>query len=322
MAMRAARLSAALMAVLALGSCKVLAFIFGSVFPATTTLITAQANLSDKIPSGSGNSFNVRVLETGGFGYVVVVGSLPATGITAFFYDLNLNPKATYANLAANGVMVDSNGLIVAGSLLMNPDLSPSGAGTISPSSLGSAPRSGVDGFVSGGNNLVNLGAGGATLNWTVYPSGWASSFGGGPATISSKQFGLQVNAVLDGGLDVILVISPGGGGGDNNAVTGYFLTVAKSSFTSASLTNLLDVSPSRENLYRGSFGFAQGSIFAYDASSSSFLRIDPATGVTQDEFSSPNESSESTYAYRVGGGSFYGYDSKTRQLIRYSAWW
>ena len=321
MAMRAARLSTVLVVVLALGACKVLGFIFGSIFPATTTLITAQASLSSQIPSGIGGSFGVKVVETGGFGYVVVVGSLPATGTTAFFYDLDLNLKATFTNLASSGVMVDSSGVLVVGSLHLNPaDLSPAGTGTI-PFSLGSPGNSGVDGFVSGGSNLAGFGINGATLNWQSYPSGWTSPTNFS-ATLSSMQSGLQVTAVLDdGGVNVILVVSPGGGGGNNNnTVTGYFLTVAKSSFSPT--TNLLDVSPHRDNLYRGSFGFVQGSIFAYDTGSSSFVRIDPSTGATQSEFSSGNESSETTYAYRVGGKSFYGFDSKTRQLTRYSAWW
>ena len=157
MAMRSVRRAAVLLAVLSLGSCQVLEFVFGSVFPTTTTLIKAQVSLANRIPSNNTSPFAVRVLETGGFGYVVVVGTLPDTGITAFFYDLNLNPKATYTQLAAPGVVVDTSGLIVVGSLWLNPDLTPSGTGTISPSSLGSFWNAGVDGFVASTSNMNGI---------------------------------------------------------------------------------------------------------------------------------------------------------------------
>ncbi len=322
MAMRAALLPAVLLAVLSLGSCQVLEFVFGSIFPSTTTLIKAQANLSSQIPAANASTFTIRVLETGGFGYVVVVGTLPDTGITAFLYDLNLNPKATYTGLSGPGVMVDASGLIIVGSHKLNPDLSPAGTGSISPVSLGSSGSGGVDGFVSSGININGVATSGATLNRSAYDATWAQLALPAASVISATQSSLQVNAVLDdGSLSVILVISPTGG--NNNKVTGYFLTAAKSNFTAAGvLTGLLDVSPHRDNLDRESFGFAQGSIFAYDVDSSSFLRIDPATAATQASFSSGTDPDSTRFAYRVSGGSFYGFDTKTRALTMYTAWW
>ena len=324
MAMKALRVTAALLAMFFLVSCQVLEFIFGSIFPSTVTLIKAQVDLSGRIPdssngSSSGGKVNVKVVESGGYGYVVVTATLASTGITAFFYDFDLNLKATFTGLAASGVMADAGGLIVVGSLHRNPDLSPAGTGTISPVSLSPFGGSGVDGFVSSGSNMEGLGMSGATLNITSYNAAWTTP---SPSSyvISTTQSSLEIEAVFDdGGLNVILVLCPPGG--NNGNVTGYFLTVAKNNFTVAGLTNLLDISPHRDSLDGGSFGFSQGSIFAYDTGSSSFVRIDPATTSTQGSFSGSDPSS-TRFAYRVSGGSFYGFDTKTRLLTKYAAWW
>jgi hypothetical protein len=328
LAARTARYCLVLLAVLSLGSCQVLQFVFGSVFPSTTVLIKGQASLAAQIPSTNNTPFSVRVIETGGFGYVVVIGTLTDTGITAFFFDLNLNPKATYTGLAGNGVGVDSNGLIVVGSLLLNPDLTPHLSGSIAPVSLGSDESAGVDTFeiAVAGNNLAGWSMSGATFNYAVYNNAWANQANTGPLPLSGTISSLQIDAVLDdGGANVILVVSPstGGNNGNNgNNVTAYFLTVAKATFSYSTLNLLLDSSPHRDNMEGRSFGFAQGSIFAYDVGSSSYVRIDPATASTQASFYSGNDPSNVQFAYRVSGGSFYGYDSKTRQLTMYSAWW
>ena len=321
-AARTARLLIIMAAVLTLGSCQVLEFVFGSVFPATAVLIKGQVSLAGKIPSTNNNPFTVRVIETGGFGYVVVAGSLADTGNTAFFFDLSLNKKGTFTNLAASGVGVDASGLIAVGSLLLNPDLTQNGTmpGT---SSLGSNDTAGVDTFASSGSNIASISVSGSTLNAATYNSTWTGA-GSLSATISATQTSLQVSAVLDdGGSHVILVLIPStGNGGDESKVTAYFLKVAKGSFNAASLTNLLDASPHRDNMDGRSFGFAQGSIFAYDSGSSGYVRIDPATASTQARFYSGSDNGNTQYAYRVSGGSFYGYDSKARTLTKYSAWW
>lgn len=327
-AARTAPLVLVLLAVLSLGSCQVLEFVFGSVFPSETVLIKGQASLAAQIPTSNNSPFDVRVVETGGFGYVVVIGTLADTGVTAFFFDLNLNPKATYPNLAANGVGVDASGLIVVGSLLLNPDLTPHLTGTIAPTTLGSYSYPGVDDFVSGANNLDSWSMSGATLNYTAYNTAWTSTLAiVGFPVLSTSISSLQIDAVLDdGGANVILVISPstnnGNNGNNGNKVTAYFLTAAKATFSQATLTGLLDTSPHRDNLDGRSFGFAQGSVFAYDLGSSSYVRIDPATASTQASFYSANDPSNAQFAYRVSGGSFYGFDSKTRELTMYSAWW
>jgi hypothetical protein len=325
-AARTARYCLVLFAVLTLGSCQVLEFVFGSVFPSTTVLIKGQASLAAQIPSANNTPFSVRVIETGGFGYVVVIGTLTDTGITAFFFDLNLNPKATYTGLAANGVGVDSNGLIALGSTLLNPDLSPNGT-MPAPSSLGSDSSAGVDTFATAaaGNNLAGWSLSGATFGYSGFNSSWAG-VAVAPPVLSATMSSLQIDAVLDdGGANVVLVISPSSGNGNNgnngNNVTAYFLTVPKATFPSG-LTNLLDTAPHRDNLDGRSFGFAQTSVFAYDLGSNSYVRIDPATASTQASFYSGTDPSNVQFAYRVSGGSFYGYDSKTRQLTKYSAWW
>jgi len=83
-----------------------------------------------------------------------------------------------------------------------------------------------------------------------------------------------------------------------------------------------LDTSPHRDNLDTQSFGPAQGSIIAYDKGSSSFVRIDPTTGATQSSFHSASDPSQTRFAYRIGGGSFYGFDATSRVLTKYTAWW
>ena len=79
MEMRPLRAALTLLAVLSLGSCSVLQFVFGSVFPSNVMLAKARADLSSQIPAGSGFAFHLRVVESGGYGYVVVIGSLAST---------------------------------------------------------------------------------------------------------------------------------------------------------------------------------------------------------------------------------------------------
>jgi hypothetical protein len=329
MAMKAARLAAALLAVLSLGSCQVLEFIFGSVFPSTTVLIKAQADLSGRIPDSSNSSvpIKVRVVESGVYGYVVVTASLASTGNTAFFYDLNLNPKTTFTGLAGTGVMVDSNGFIALGSQLLNPaDLSAAGSIT-NGAFLSSAGSSGVDGFVATfagmTTQVVNFSTGAGALTYWTYVVAWPPP---GTSTttpvLSSSISNLQLYAVLDDGNpsgNVILVAGPSNNGG-NDTTTSSFMTISKPGF--ALPPGILDSSPHRDNLEIESFGFAQGSILAYDKSSSSFVRIDPASGAIQSSFYSGTDPSQARYAYRISGGSFYGFDTKTRVLTKYAAWW
>jgi hypothetical protein len=324
-AMRAARLAAALLAVFLLGSCQVLEFIFGSVFPSTAVLIKAQADLSGQIPANN-NSATVRVVESGGFGYVVVVTSLASTGTTAFFYDLDLNPKTTLTGLTGNGVMVDSAGFIVVGAQKLNAaDLS--SAGTLGVFVVSSHSPCGVDGFVETSANpmVANIMINGGTsiLNYTPYASNWTGTGAITPPTLSTTMTNLLLNAVMDDGAaagNAILVTSPPGSGG---TATCYFIVTSKNNFPGSTIpAGIMDTAAHRDNLETETLGFAQGSIFAYDKAASSFVRIDPATASTQASFSSSQDPSQSRFAYRISGGFFYGFDTKTRVLTKYSAWW
>ena len=85
-------------------------------------LAKAQADLSGLIPSNDGSAFQIRVVEAGGYGYVVVTGN-PPSGPAAFFYDLDLNKKATFTaatGLAGDGVMADASGNIALGQLILS----------------------------------------------------------------------------------------------------------------------------------------------------------------------------------------------------------
>jgi hypothetical protein len=312
--------------VLFLGSCGVLQFIFGSVFPSTLMLAKAQADLSGQIDPGLGNSFSVRVVETGGYGYVVVVGSQPTTGSIAIFYDLNLNLKGTITITglpvgASAGVMADASGKINAGGTLINADLSSPVAGSPVVSYTGGV---GNDGFVANTLNIISISSGGSnTLSYWHYASDWTGGAQVAPLpTLSSSLYNLQNDAVLDDGNsagNVILVIRQSGGG-DN--VTRYFVTIPKTAFTTTVPSGLLDLAPHRDNLDRDTLGFANGSIFAYDRGSSSYIRIDPADGSIQSSLYSSVGPRETRFAYRASGDSFYGFDTKSRVLTKYAAWW
>ena len=322
---RAVRLAAVLLAVLSLGSCEVLTFIFSSVFPSTAVLMKAQANLSGQIPANNGSVF-LRVVESGGFGYVVVVASLASTGTTAFFYDLDLNPKTTLTGLTGNGVMVDSAGFIVVGTQKLNAaDLS--SAGTLGVFTINSHSPCGVDGFLETSANpmVANIFiSGGATLNYVSYGSNWSGSTTPTPLpTLSTTISNLNLNAVLDDGAltgNAILVTSQPGSG---DTATCYFIVTSKNNFPSSTIpAGIMDSAPHRDGLLTETLGFAQGSIFAYDKGASSFVRIDPATAATQASFYSAEDTSSSRFAYRISGGFFYGFNTKTRVLTKYSAWW
>lgn len=324
--MSALRCFLALLAVMSLDSCQVLGFVFSSVFPATATLAKAQANLSGKIPAGSGSSFSVRVVESGSYGYVVVIGNLASTGNTAFFYDLNLNPVATFTSLAAGGgVMTDANDNIALGAQLLSSNLQSS---TQYPPNVVSNGNLGIDGFVvQGTDNVTDISImNGNVLGDTYVNASWGNIASVTPPTsspISNVFSSLYIEAIFDDGNpqgNVILVISPTSGG---NNVTSYFVTLPKTDFTPTTYTQgILDSSPQRSNLETQSFGFAQGSVFAYDKDSSSFVRINPATGATQSSFYSGTDPSQTKYAYLISGGTFYGFDTTARVLTKYTAWW
>ncbi len=312
----------ALAAVLSLGSCSVLTYIFGSVFPATTMLAKAQADLSGMISSNDGGAFRVRIVESGSNAYVVVAGN-PAGGSAAYFYDLDLHYKASFTaatGLGGNGVMKDANGNIALGNYLLNPvDLSQ--LALISATTLGSNTNAGDDGFAdtTATVNYFGFSISGSTLNWASATGAWSSvTF---PNAVVSVNSGLQLFAVLDDGNPSGSVYFVAGPSVNNGEVgTAYFFSRPKTSFTVTS--NILDTSPSRGNLELGTFGFANGSIFAYDSSAASFVKINPADGSIQSSFYSATDPKDTRFAYRTGGGSFYGFDTKSRVLTKYGAWW
>jgi hypothetical protein len=325
-AIRVLQAACVLAAVISFGSCSVLSYIFGSVFPATAMLAKAQADLSGIIPAGQGYSYHVRVAESGGYGYVVVIGN-QSSGSVAFIYDLDLNLLKT-TPVTGNGVAVDTAGNIAIGSQLLTP-------GTLAQSSVSlngisinsintnSGDAGGVDGFINSSSVVVNLSYNGGssilggtacTVTSTWNPSSITST------TLSTTIFNLQVSALLDDGVpaDNLIAVLRTPGGNNNNSITCYFVAVSKVTLSGGPI----ETSPSRTNLESTSFGFANGCIMAYDLSSASFVRINPANGSTQSSFYSATDPSNTTFAYRVNGGSFYGFDQKSRILTKYGAWW
>jgi len=313
-------------AVLSLVSCGVLQYIFGSVFPATTMLAKAQADLSGSITRSDANAFQVRVVETAGYGYVVVTGN-PPSGPEAFVYDLDLNQKAVFnsaSGLTADGVMVDVNGNIAIGNLLRNPsDLS--SVATVTAATLGTNASSGEDGFAdsSGPSNLFGFFINSNVMSWSISSGAWGTPTSPAtPPSISVKLSGLSMYAVFDDGNpsggSVYFVIGPSFSNGQVGTV--YFFSVPKTGF--AVPINILDSSPSRDNLELESFGYANGSIFAYDSNAASFVKINPSDGSIEKSFYSATDAKDTRFAYRVGGGSFYGFDTQSRILTKYGAWW
>jgi hypothetical protein len=291
-------------------------------------LAKAQADLSGMIPSGDGDSYHVRVAESGGYGYVVVIGN-QSSGSVAFIYDLNLNLLKTISVTAGNGVVVDTAGNIAIGSQLLTP-------GTLAPSSVllngffinsintNSGDAGGVDGFINSSPSVVvNLSYNGESsiLSGTAcsVTSTWTQSSLMGTA-LSTTIFNLQVSALLDDGVgtDNLIAVLRTSGGNNNNNITCYFVPVSKATLSGGPI----ETSPSRANLESSSLGFANGCIMAYDLSSASFVRINPTDGSIQSSFYSATDPSNTTFAYRVHGGSFYGFDQKSRILTEYGAWW
>jgi hypothetical protein len=327
MAMRILRTILLCAAVLFLGSCEVLQFIFGSVFPTTLMLAKAQVKV-EGIDSGFGQSFAVRVVEAGGYGYVVVEGSTPLSGNSIFFYDLDLNLKLSLTGATAPagaGVMADSNGKINAGGTLLNADLTVPTPGSPNVSNNGSM---GNDGFVAdNAGTLYNITGiycpgGTNTLSYMRYTAAWAGGTTYTPA-LSFSMFNLRIDAVLDDGNpagSAVIVVSEGNGNEDD--VTRYFVTLSKFDLANGTAPGyLLDTAPARDQIERDSLGFADGAIIAYDKGSSRFLRIDPANGTIKKSLYSVGQK-DVRYAYRASGGEFYGFNMKTLVLTKYTAWW
>ncbi len=327
MAMRILRTILLCAAVLFLGSCEVLQFIFGSVFPTTLMLAKAQVKV-EGIDSGFGQSFAVRVVEAGGYAYVVVEGSTPLSGNSIFFYDLDLNLKLSLTGATAPagaGVMADSNGKINAGGTLLNADLTVPTPGSPNVSNNGAM---GNDGFVvDNAGTLYNITGiycpgGSNTLSYMRYTAAWAGGTTYTP-TLSSSMSNFQVNAVLDDGNktgNVVIVVSQGDGSQDD--VRRYFVTLSKLDVANGTVpANLLDTAPARDQIERDSIGFADRAVIAYDKGSSRFVRIDPADGTIEKSLYSVRQQ-DIRYAYRLSGGDFYGFNMKSLVLTKYTAWW
>jgi hypothetical protein len=288
-------------------------------------------DLSKLIPLDNNSSSYLRIVETGGHSYVVVTGSTALEGNYAYFYDLDLNLKLPLSKTSAptgTGVMVDSNGNIaLGGSIYSAADLSLIGLNPVS-AIVYTQGNSGIDGIVGNSSNAIGFycPGGSSTFSYTVY-TGWAPPPTQFTPILSSSMSNLRINALLDDGNstgNLILVISQSSNNNNNNTATCYFVTIAKSAITvAAPVANyLLDAAPHRDNLDTESFGFANGSVFAYDASSSSYVRINPADGSIQNSYYSGTKTEQPRFAYRADGGSFYGFDKKSRILTKYTAWW
>jgi hypothetical protein len=171
---------------------------------------------------------------------------------------------------------------------------------------------------------VAKISIGSNILTWYGYIS-WSTVQTGSTATLSASMSNLSINAVFDDGNpagNVILVISQSGST-NNDSVTGYFVTIPKTAFTAGPFPMTpLDSAPHRDNLSKESFGFANGSVFAYDTKSSSYIRINPADASIQSSFYSGSKNQQPRVAYRVSGGSFYSFDTNTRILTKYTAWW
>ncbi len=327
-AMRAARLLTVMAAVLALGSCQVLEVIFSSVFPGTVGLAKAQADLSSQIDASTGSAFHLRVVQSGSNGYVIVVGNPNGTGTIAYIYDLDLALKATLTNLTGDGVLVDVNGFIVIGDHQYNPVTLAQGA-SISPLVVYSnSVDGGLDGFsVAGASECYSFSfqSGTSTLGFSAATAAWVGS-ATIPPTFTSAPTDLSVDAVLDDGTaagNVTLAVHQSSSGNNKGIATSYFLTTAKANYTGGSVPpSLFSTSPHVDSIATGCIGFAQGSIIAYDGSAGRFERIDPATGSVQSTFYSGTDMTNTRLGYLVGGGSFYGWNTRTRVLTKYAAWW
>ena len=330
MAIRLFRIVVLILAVLLLGSCNVLQFIFGSVFPATLALVKAQADLSKLIAANSGSSFNLRVVETGTTGYVVVSGSVQGSAPSMFFYDLDLKPKLSLTGATApagTGVMADGNGQIKAGGTLYSPDLLTSTAGgPVISGNFGS----GVDGFILANPTLddaVDISITPPnTLTFQHYQNAW-TFLDTHSYALSASPTSLQLYAVLDDGNpagSVIFVVGQSQSGGNGDSFTGYFVSISKSYMVSTSIASFeYTTAPRRDNLTQGTLGFANGSIFAYDSKASSLVRINPADASTQNSLPlGSNNKGQVKYAYSLSGGTFYTFDTDARILTKYVAWW
>ncbi len=329
MALKMVRAAALALLVLFLGACDVLQFMFGSIFPSTVTLAKAQADLSGKITPADGDSYNLRVVESGGYGYVVLVGSPGGSNAsTAYIYDLSLNPKLTIA-AQGNGVMVDgfTNEIVVGNKALMPADLSLAATQPTASAIIYNNGHGGIDGFYNstGLVGVANISVTGttATLNFSNYTSSWAViTYPTPPSNLSITTGGYVLDSVLDDGNpvgNVILVLS--------NGTTSSFVSIPKAGFNTAAPagTGLLDTAPHRDGLATNSSGFAEGSLFAWDEAAQSFVRLDPATMSTTASFyapADPKSMEHIRFAYRLSGGSFYEYDPKTRVITEYASWW
>ena len=247
-----------------------------------------------------------------------------------YFYDLDLKLKLSLSGATAptgTGVMADGNGQIRVGGTLYNSALlAPVIGGPVINGSFGS----GTDGFnlySPVGSNAANFTmTSTSTLGFTHYNSDWTTDDGHSyPLSAGTNSY--QVDAVLDDGNpagSVIFVVSQSQSGGNGDTATRWFVTITKTNMVNVTVPSYpLDSAPHRDNLTRESIGFADGSIFAYDSKENSLVRINPADASTKDSLSlGGKNNTQIRYAYRVGGGEFYTFDTDSRILTKYVAWW
>ncbi len=328
-------------ATLCLTSCQFVAFLLSTPFPATLTLATAEHDLSAMIPADLAPSFKIAVLETaGGNTFVVLSSRLPSSGPSVIFLkpDLSIAGSYTYADLGGtvwqgNGAMVDANGDIRVGSRAFNPAslalvaLPP----PLPPVESTGWQETGHQGFVavSGVNTRnitqVNFDSPINQLSWSNH-TGWAAGIQQFASLMASPDTSYFLDSVFADANPtgyVSILLGEEQSSGETRVI--HFVRVPKTDFADSTVQAQLDTAYPvfvRGNMEPGSFGFAQGSLFGFDASLGGYIRIDPSNGAVTALFPASMKPSSVTFAYTPSGGAFYSFDEKSRRVTRYSQWW
>jgi len=330
-----------LLACLALSSCGIF---FVSPFPTTLSQTLAVRDFSAEIDDPSLDEFRPFVLESGATRLILLVGGQPYPDYKPWLFvmreDFSLaQPPFTLEHLelaigtSVNGTraMVDSEGYIVLGNVrfsIVGDTIAPEG------------PAGGLGGLYSwgfptttAGDNIVNLGSSGLTLDWRRYNSGW-NDLGLSPSChIRSSGRNLQLRDVFAApnpmATTVILAFEEDKDPTTETSTT-YFVRVPRAQFAGSPANNFLEhqvnyPSITKVDVDSANMGYTSDGIVAYEYSSQSWVMFPfDAPNVVQSLYvgNIEHERDNQRVSWSYSGGYSCVYDRRTRSLSKVAKWW
>jgi hypothetical protein len=325
-------------------------YLFNGVFPANVSQETARLDLSSEISATAASTFNLAVVKSGSYEFVllfsssnfdssknhlyvltpglVVQNSFTMTAISDLTpASIPLKGNTAVAHLTDGKIIIGnvqatpgSNGLSLDGKLEsgFNPiSVELYNGAMVGPST---ASYTWADFHTDSSNNLV----------YTQYASDWSSSVSQSHPIGRSYSFDRVFTDPEDDQVNTALLLFDENGN-TNNSGTQYFLTVPKdpdlvTAFGGSSAASLFDntaySSFTMTELDTGHTFVVSDGIVSYSYQTQSLIHFTPTTTTSPVSLHTGTLSNDLVMAFSFSGGFYCTWDPSTRVLTRYEEWW